>query len=326
MDWAVIAIFGGLIAVDGLIHVVAAMVILPIFEREIPFGVQPAPPDSDAELISFPTSHGLTLRGSLHRRSHDELRGLILFCPELGGNHWSAMKYAAALRDAGFAVLSFDFRNQGDSDHLPKYAPLHWLTEYEVHDVLAAIRYARSRPDLKDLPLGLFGISRGGGAALAAAARRGEVQCVACEGVASAESLMLHYTLRWASLYAPEWVMRVFPVWHVRMTLQVTRWISQIRRRCRYTTLERRLSRLRRTPVFMITGGADTYVPPEIPQSLCQKIGPSCRGVWVVRRAKHNAAREVSADEYDARLLQFFSCLSQPGRTPDQTRSGQLQL
>jgi hypothetical protein len=37
--------------------------------------------------------------------------------------------YAPALLEAGFAVFSFDFRNQGSSDSLPGYHAKHWLSE-----------------------------------------------------------------------------------------------------------------------------------------------------------------------------------------------------
>lgn len=307
MGWIIVGVLSGLVAIDLVIHGIAALLILPLFERKIPFGVRPSPPDPDAEPVSFPTTHGLTLRGGLYRQRDANPLGLVIFCPELEGNHWSALTYAEALWKAGFDVLAFDFRNQGESDCLPGYDPLHWLTEYEVSDVLAAVAYVRSRSDLRHLPLGLLGISRGGGAALAAAARCRQVRCIACEGVFSTDGLMLHYTLRWASLYAPHWLLRLFPIWHIRWTLQITRLLSRLRKRCRWTNLERRLLRLRDRPVLMIAGARDTYVPPEITQSLCRRIGRSCRSVWIVPDAKHNMAREVAPAEYDHRLVEFFS-------------------
>ena len=309
VGWAVVCILGGLIAVDLLVHLVSALIMLPIFERKPPFNVQPAAPDPGAENIRISTSHGLELQGSLHRHFEQPARGLILFCPELGGNHWSAMSYCQGLWNAGFDILAFDFRNQGESDSMPDYDPLHWLTDYEVKDVLAAIDYVRQRDDLQDLPLGLFGISRGGAAALAAAARCRGIEGVACEGVFSTDSLTLHFTLRWASLFIPGWLLKLIPLWHLSFTLTLTRLISQIRKRCRYTDLKRLVSRLQNTPVLMIAGGRDTYVLPEITEVLCQRIGRNCKGVWVVPQAKHNMARQVEPIAYDRRLVEFFSQL-----------------
>ena len=169
---------------------------------------------------------------------------------------------------AGFAVLAFDFRNQGESDRLPGYDPRHWLTEYEVADVLAAVDYVAQRDDLKQLPLGLMGISRGGGAALAAAVRLPQVRCVSGEGVWDVIDLLSYFVLRWASLYVPEWVLKPVPKWHFLLTfLTVTR-ISGFRRKCRYTRLKALVHKLRDRQVLLVAGSHDSYVPSRISQML----------------------------------------------------------
>ena len=314
MESAIVCVLIGLIAIDLILHLTFALIVLPTFERKPLFGVQPATPDGRAERITIPTSHGLSLRGSLYRQESRPARGLILFCPELGGNHWSAGNYCEGLMDAGFDVLSFDFRSQGESDRMPGYEPLHWLTDFEVRDVLAAINYARQHEELRDLPMGLLGISRGAGAALAAVARCRGIHLVAGEGVYSTDSLLTHYALRWATLYVPGWLLALLPLWHLHATLGVTRWLSQLRRRCQYTDLESLLPRLADKRVFMIAGGRDTYVAPEITETLSRRIDPDGPGVWIVPEAKHNMARSVDPDEYDRKLVGFFSQLA--ARTP----------
>lgn len=308
--WTALLLAAGiLLLADLVLHLVAVRLVLPQFERKIPFGVEPAQPNPSAETVSFPTTNGLTLRGSYYKHTSQPSRGLILFCPELGGNHWSALSYAGGLFEAGYDILSFDFRNQGESDALPGYDPLHWLTEYEVQDVQAAMDFIQSRPDLAQQPLGLFGISRGGGAALAVATRRPDVRAIACEGAYSTESLLLHYALRWASLYLPAWLMRRLPLWHVRLTLAIARKVSERRRGCRLTLIERKLHRLAGRPVLMIAGGRDTYVSPQITGILASKVGAAHDPLWIVPKAKHNQAREIDKAGYDARLLEVFQGL-----------------
>ncbi len=284
-------------------------VMLRAFERKLPFSVEPAAPGSNAERVSFPTAGGLTLRGSLYRHEVRPPRGLIIFCPELGGNHWCALNYCQGLWDAGFNILAFDFRNQGESDAMGGYDPLHWSTEYEIDDAMAVIAYSRQRHDLSELPVGLFGISRGGSVALATAARCRDVRCVAGEGVFSNNSLFVHYTLRWAVLYCPEWLLKLLPLWHIKLTVALIRWISQVRRRCRYVNLERLLPRLENIPTLFIAGTRDTYVHLEIPNNLSRRIGAERSQVWVVEGAKHNLARQVDPDAYDSKLVDFFSYL-----------------
>ena len=74
-----------------------------------PFYAVQHPPDPLAERVSTVTADGVTLRGSVHRSPDGAPRGVIVFCPELDGNHWSAGWYAEALIESGFDVVAFDF-------------------------------------------------------------------------------------------------------------------------------------------------------------------------------------------------------------------------
>ena len=95
--------------------------------------------------------------------------------------------------------------------------------------------------------------------------------------------------------------------------------MSQFRRHCRYVLLEEWLGRLAGRPVLMIVDGRDTYVLPEISESLFQSFPQGSSQRWAVRNAKHNMAREVDAEEFDRRLVEFFSQMVDSGR---QTASG----
>ena len=99
------------------------------------------------------------------------------------------------------------------------------------------------------------------------------------------------------------------PMWHLKMTLNLARRISQLRRRCRYTNLERLLPRLAKKHVLLITGARDTYVSPEISEQMRRRIGEDCRPVWTVPKAKHNMARQVVPEAYDQTLVDFFSTM-----------------
>ncbi len=307
MLWVVLGILAAWVVIDLVIRIVAVFAILPILERSPPFAVEATAPSPTAESVTFASADGITLRGGLHLPNNGPPRGIVIFCPELGGDHWSASWYCRALQSAGFAVFGFDFRNQGESDRLPGYAPIHWLTQYEVLDTQAAIEYVRRRTDLAGLPIGLFGISRGGSAALVAAAQSADVRCVACEGAFSISTMTLHYALRWSSLYFPAWLLRMLPIWHVRSTLVLARWVSERRRHCRYVLLENWLGGLAGKQVLMILGGRDNYVLPEISETLFERFPQATSRRWLVKTAKHNMARDVDPEEFDRRLVEFFS-------------------
>lgn len=296
---------GVLIAFDVVTRGYFVRKVLKIFETKPPFSVPIYPPHPDSETVETVSTDGLTLRGSLCRAAEQPARGLILFYPELEGTHWSALSYAESLVEAGFDLLAFDFRNQGESDAASGYSPLHWPTMFEIDDARAALNYVRSRDDLQQLPLGVMGVSRGSQAALVAAAEDPAVQAVCCEGAYSTRRLMMYFTLRWAFLYVPDWAMKLIPSWHFEFTLWLVRLTSQWKRHCRYVIVERWLPRLRARPVLLIAGERDNYVHPEISQGLKSDIGDSAE-VWIAPKAKHNRAREADPAEFDRRVVEFF--------------------
>jgi len=298
------------LVLDLSIRVVFVPRILPQFEAKPPFNVSPHPADLAAEMVSTVTADGVTLRGRLYRGSEAHARGLVLFCPELDGDHCSALYYCAALLEAGIDVISFDFRSQGDSDPVPDYEPFHWPTRGELRDVRAALQFIVDRPDLCDLPLGMMGISRGSLVALVAASENPRVLALCGEGTYTVDTLLEHFTKRWAGLYLPAWAQKLVPLWHYRVTLRMVRWTSEFRRGVQYLIAERRLSRLRSRPVLLITGSRDNYVQPAVVRRIASRIkSPLCR-VWEVRDAKHNQARETAPEEYDREVVEFFSTLS----------------
>lgn len=321
MGWLIISIVGILILADLLIQLFLALKILPWFEQAPPFKVEELPAVPEGEVVEFPSSDGLVLQGSLYHQPDRTPLGLVIFCHEFGGNHWSALSYCSGIWEAGFNILAFDFRNHGASGCLEGYVPLHWLTEYEVSDVMSALVFAGQDSRLKSLPIGLFGISRGGGAALAAATRSPQVLCVACEGAFSTKQIMRCFTKRWASLLVPDALMRFVPEWHTRLTLWMVRTISQMRRRCRYTNLERGLPQLSDRSLLMISGGRDTYVLPEVTHALCSSARHNAEtACWFVPAAKHNMARQIDPVEYDETLVRFFSENLREQQPPEATQ------
>jgi alpha-beta hydrolase superfamily lysophospholipase len=303
-----------LVASDLVVQCVYVRLVLRIFETKPPFAVPSFPPDPAAEQISFVTADGVTLRGSIHRPVLRSVKGLILFCPELEGSHWSAATYAHGLLESGFAVLSFDFRSQGESDSQPGYAPLHWTTTFEVEDTRAALRFIKRRVDLCDLPLGVMGVSRGSTPALIAAAESEHVKAVCCEGAYSTDTLLVHFISRWATIYVPRFLLPILPMWHIRVTSFLVRWTSRLLRGRRYVVLEQWLPRLKDRAVLLVAGARDNYVHPDVGRALLKRISSPDVQFWLVPTAKHNRARQVGPAEYDRRLRDFFdqTLASQP--------------
>jgi putative phosphoribosyl transferase len=134
--------------------------------RDLPYG-----DDRLERTISIPTDH-VTLEGTLG--IPDDARGLVLFAHGSGSSRFSSRNrfVARVLRDAGLGTLLLDLLS-------PSEEAVDEVTRHHRFDipmladrVVSAIDWLATQPETEHLPVGLFGASTGGGAALVAAAER----------------------------------------------------------------------------------------------------------------------------------------------------------
>jgi predicted phosphoribosyltransferase/dienelactone hydrolase len=122
---------------------------------------------------------GVTLNGFL--AVPPGASGLVLFAHGSGSSRHSLRNQttAASLRSRGFGTLLFDLLTSRESSDRRNVFDIELLADR----LLAATRWLRARPDVGGLPLGYFGASTGGGAALWAAADPGnDVSAVVSRG------------------------------------------------------------------------------------------------------------------------------------------------
>lgn len=316
VDWLVTLLFWALWAVlvlaalFGLFmaHVFfryVGFIVRGFLEKPI-FIVPQGAPIAEAEDVTFATKDGLRLAGAyLHTRRHRR-RGVILFGTEYGSNRWSCLQYCRRLLDEGFDIFTFEFRNCGESEGLSGYKPLQWVTNYEVEDVLAAVRYLKSRPDADPRGIGFFGVSRGGSAGIVAAAREPYIRCVVTDGAFATVGTMVPYMQKWVSLYSllPS-AYRWLPRWIYVLAAQMALWQLSRQYGCRYPSLEKAISKIAPRPLLMIHGGADNYIRPEWARELFARAREP-KELWIVEGAKHNQAVVLAGEEYHQRICQFF--------------------
>lgn len=283
-------------------------------EKAPAFRVTPGQPDRRAQLVEFRTLDGVTLKGSVWNGEQDA-PGLILYLPEMEGNHWMAPQYCDALLDEGYALFSFDFRGQGESERPPGYSASHWMTELEMRDISAAMEFIESHPRLSTLPILVFGVSRGGVGALLTGARYPKVRGVIADSAFGTLTMLRFFADRFADLILPRWLYRLVPNWHVERTLRQAMAYNEGRRGCRFVHLEDEVSGLEAESVLLISGGADTYVSQDVAIRLHRLIGKRAQR-WVAVGARHNMARSVHQSEYDRRVVQHAAACLQPSVIP----------
>ena len=311
MMWVWISLFVivAMMACDQAFRRYVTPRIVDIFENVPPFNVVTGTPYPHDERLLIPTTDGVTLQGSLLNGDRKDAKGLVLFLPELRGNHWMARRYCEALIRHGYVVMSVDFRSQGESAAMPGYSPIHWITEYEMADVEAMLEFIESRPELSNLPIIAYGVSRGGVAALVAACRYPRIRGVIADSAFGTMSMTKYFVDRFVHYVIPQWMYQLQPKWHVELTLRNAMQQSEHRRSCRYVHLERERETLESDLVLLISGEHDSYVTPEIAARLQSIVGKHCQ-LWIAPGAKHNMSRSVCTEEYDRRVLNHCSaCL-----------------
>ena len=87
-------------------------------------------------------------------------------------------RYARVFRDAGFAVLAFDYRHFGASGGEPRQ--LYW-NPYQLEDWSAAVAYARSLEEVDAGRIALWGSSASGGHVIVTAADDRGIKCVSAQ-------------------------------------------------------------------------------------------------------------------------------------------------
>lgn len=290
-----------------------------IFEEKPLFlPLRVAPLQNDGETVSFAAQDGLTLEGTYLKARTSTRLGVLVFCHEYLSDRWSYHPYTDPLRDLGYDVFTFDFRNHGKSQSDPNYRPLQWVTNHETADLKGALAYLRSRADHDPAGFGLFGVSRGGGTALVVAGADPGVWGVITDGAFPTRGTMLAYILRWAEIYvgSPA-VWKRMPLWMFAYVGWTGRMKSQRNLRCRFPDVERAVARLAPRPWLMIHGGKDAYIGPEIARLLFAHAREP-KELWIVPGAKHNRCRELQPENYAARLAQFLGRVAPRRALPPQ--------
>jgi putative phosphoribosyl transferase len=104
----------------------------------------------------------------------DGAHGIVIFAHGSGSSRFSSRnRYVAAeLQRAHLAALLFDLLTREEEAIDAQTAHLRFDIPLLARRLVAAADWATTQPETRDLPIGFFGASTGGGAALVAAAQR----------------------------------------------------------------------------------------------------------------------------------------------------------
>lgn len=264
----------------------------------------------DGERVTFRAFDNLNLCGMILRGRHaGRPKGMVIFSHEFSSDMYSCARYCRPLLTAGYDVFSFDFRGHGESSHEPGYQPRQWPSDRELHDILGAIAYVEEWLEQQGRPLeiGLFGISRGAGAAILAAQNNPRIKAIVTDGAFSSDTTLEYLMKRWAYIFAK---VRFVYENHPPQFWRFLRWLlfRECRRKlnCFFPSVLKALRRMQGPrPMLFIHGERDSYIP--VQQSmLLYEAAPGPKSLWVVPGAKHNQCVIVRPEYYAARTVAFF--------------------
>jgi uncharacterized protein len=233
------------------------------------------------ENVTFTTSDGLRLRGWYVPSKNG---AAVISFPGRKGTQ----KPARMLARHGYGVLLFDRRGEGQSDGDPNA----WGWN-GYRDVDAAVRFLKSRPDVRDDRIGGIGLSVGGEMMLEAAARSRGLKAVVSEGAGERsvhEIVDMTGNDKWLSLisYGP-----------------LTAGIALFSNDAPPPSLKDLVGRIAPTPVFFVYG--------EHGQDGERNLNPTYyasahepKAIWQVPGSGHVGGIQARPKEYEQRVVGFF--------------------
>ena len=245
------------------------------------------------EVVPFAACDGVALSGWLiPAKSSSEPRGVVILCHGMMKMRSDMLGWAEALWERNFALLLFDFRGYGRSaDELCSAG------YKEVLDLRGALDYVKSRPELAELPLGVFGFSMGGAVALMTAADDLRIQAVATQGAfATLDRAVWQRCRRHFGPFGP------IAKWAMTNIGFVKRWYPVEFSRVAPINA---VSRITPRPLLILHGAKDKIVNPADARDLYGAAGYP-KELHILTESQHGIMPDALRQQTEERLAQFF--------------------
>lgn len=239
------------------------------------------------EAVTFRSSTGITISGRFFPSTS---QATIVLSHGYGDNQDQMLPWADFLVRAGFSVFTYDMRDRGTSGG--KAVTLGALEQY---DLVSAVEYLTTRPDVDRDRIGALGVSLGGSVTILAAARDPRIKAVVDDsGFSDAPDVISTSFEHFIGI--PPWPFAPVAVriaeWRAGVNVNAVRPMDVI-------------GSISPRPVFIIYGTADTAVPPINSQRNFDHAREP-KAIWWVQGAEHAESRDVAGPEYDRRVVEFF--------------------
>lgn len=250
-----------------------------------------------SEPVNFP-SKGVDLHGWLIPAAPREQPPVVIIPHGWSSNAEKMLPVAAILHEAGFSVLLYDARGHGASgDDGP--ITLRKFTE----DLISAIDFLETRPDVDMGRLGIVGHSMGGACAIIAASVDRRIKAVVSGSAFADSSRLVREAL--TRMHIPSWPL----AWIMNRIIE--RWLG--------TSIEdydpgRAIRRIT-SPTMLIHGDSDRFISPANLDALYANANPEVTERMLVPGGRHSDA--IENDRCVERLIDFLrEALIVDGKSP----------
>jgi len=294
---------GGLIALSALsgataigINAVSAFVGYKVVKPARRVLAEDATAQLPREKVTFPSRDGrLNLTGYFYPTTAS--RAAIILCHGFHGGAVDTHPAASIARASGYNTLTLDFRGCGESEGKTTS-----VGYWEVEDLLGAVDFIKSRPEVDPEKICVYGYSMGGAVAILAAEREPAIKAIITDAAfASLDALL---SVKFNVFYRlPRFPFRYTAVWW-------SRWFSQTtgKRVDPLKALKKMAAEDRGIPHLVIHGVADDIIPVDN-ATLIYEHTPGPKDLWLVPEAGHVAAGYYDEQAYMAKICNFLDPL-----------------
>jgi fermentation-respiration switch protein FrsA (DUF1100 family) len=244
--------------------------------------------DGSLEPVVFPAADGLRIAGWFLK--HPTPQGTLILLHGFGSNHLELVPLAYDLFLTDFQCLLIDLRGHGASEGTATTLGL-----YEKYDVMGAVEYLCTRPDVDPMHIGVWGESMGASTAILAAAEEARIRAVVADSsFATLESAL-------------DQGFRVFAQLPPRLFRKPTIWFAErfAKARVEHVKPVEVVARIAPRPVLIVHCALDSLIDVQDAYRLFQAAREP-RDIWIVPNLGHAQARDHLRGEYVQRITEFY--------------------
>ena len=269
-----------------LVGISGVLALGSLLTAPVPREIGPPPADLGAETVGIPSASGADLAAWFvpsDSSGEPGARGAVVLMHGVRADRRSLTERARLFRDAGYAVLLFDFQAHGESPG--DQITFGWR---EQDDAIAAVAWMRQR--LPGVPLAVVGQSMGGAAALYAGADLG-ADALVVESVygSLAQATENRLTMRLGGLGRP-----LAPVLTSQVRLRLGVPLDSLAPEAAIRDVN--------APVLVASGTEDEHATPEEARRLYANA-PEPKALWLASGAAHQDLYRFAPEAYRERVL-----------------------